>query len=328
MRQRAVAVLQIEPVQPQRAHGAGDLDRHGLGRAHVHRAVLDVVIELRGRQRRPTTVTTDPVPGALEVWVQQLARLLIGRGDEPGHVHPHRLGGHRQLAQRPVEQIHVGAEPLGVPADHGEHQPEAVARGAHHRLRRPADADPHRDRPALGGRVHLRRLQGGSVRAAPGDRTLGVHSREQVQLLAEQPLVVGQVVTEQRERLGERTASQGDLGAAVGERVKGGESLEDADRVVRTQHCYGRPQRNPLGARRDRGQEHVGSGDGVVVAVVLADAEGVHPDLICQHRLRDHLADRLRGGVRRSVGLHGDVAEGVQSELHAAWVLHALDDRR
>jgi hypothetical protein len=52
--------------------------------------------------------------------------------------------------------------------------------------------------------------------------------------------------------------------------------------------------------------------------VVLADPEEVDPDLVCQDRLRDDLADSLRVADERPAGscrrLAFEVAEGVQTE--------------
>ena len=49
---------------------------------------------------------------------------------------------------------------------------------------------------------------------------------------------------------------------------------------------------------------------------MLADAERIHPDLVGQHGLLDEIAQHLRAGQWVAVVVHGDVAEGVQTELH------------
>ena len=71
-----------------------------------------------------------------------------------------------------------------------------------------------------------------AVPSRPGDRLAGAHRQQQVELLGEQLVVVGEVVAEQRERLDERPASGHDLRAAAGQQVQRRELLEDPDRVV------------------------------------------------------------------------------------------------
>ena len=68
--------------------------------------------------------------------------------------------------------------------------------------------------------------------ALPGDRTTFEQLGEERGLLLEQLLVVGQVVTEQRERLDAGPASEDDLGPTVREGVQGRVALEHPDRVV------------------------------------------------------------------------------------------------
>ena len=74
------------------------------------------------------------------------------------------------------------------------------------------------------------------------------------------------------------------------------------------------PSRIRCGLAGDRGQHHVGRADREVGAVVLPDAEEVQADLVGEHRLRDHLPDRLRVADRGAVGAVLQVAEGVQPE--------------
>ena len=61
-------------------------------------------------------------------------------------------------------------------------------------------------------------VQRGAGRALPGDRAALEQLGEQVGLLLEQLLVVGEVVAEQRERLDARAAAEDDLGPAAGDR--------------------------------------------------------------------------------------------------------------
>ena len=135
---------------------------------------------------------------------------------------------------------------------------------------------------------------------------------EEVELLGEEPVVVAQVEAEEAEGLDEGAASELDLGAAARHGVEGGEALVDPDRVVGGQHGDAGAEADPLGLAGDRGEHDVGRGDGVVGAVVLAEADVVHPDPVGQHRLRDHLAQRL--GVVAGRAVERGVAERVEAE--------------
>src|SRR6478609_2330953 len=153
-------------------------------------------------------------------------------------------------------------------------------------------------------------------RIEPSQR-IGHDGREQVELLLEERLVVAEVETEERERLDERASADSDLGTATADRVDGGEALEDADRVVAGQDRHRRAEADVLGAPREAGEQHVGGAHGVVVAVVLADAEEVEAEPVGELTLGQDLPDH-RGGVERgTVGAVRDVAEGVEAEFEA-----------
>jgi hypothetical protein len=61
--------------------------------------------------------------------------LLVRLGDVPRRMHADRLHRTAELRERSAEQLDVGPEAGGGTADDREHQPEAVARGTHDRLR-------------------------------------------------------------------------------------------------------------------------------------------------------------------------------------------------
>lgn len=189
-----------------------------------------------------------------------------------------------------------------------------MAGGAYDRLRAPADADPC-GQAVLGAREDLLVGERRAGAALPGDLLLLQQGGEQLEALLEELLVVGEVEAEQRERLGERPAPGDDLGAALGDRVKGGEPLEDPHRVVGAEHGHRGAEPQPLGAGGDRGEHHLRAGDGEVAAVVLAHAEEVEPDLVGEHALIDDVPDHLRVVLRLALGVAGDPAEGVQAEL-------------
>ena len=63
----------------------------------------------------------------------------------------------------------------------------------------------------------------------------------------------------------------------LGDRVEGGEALEDPHRIVRAEHGDRGAEPDPLGPAGDRGEHDLRGGDREVVAVVLADAEASTP---------------------------------------------------
>lgn len=145
--------------------------------------------------------------------------------------------------------------------------------------------------------------------------------RDQVKLLREQLLVVRQVVPEQRERLGERTPAQDDLGAAARDRVQGGEALEHPYRIVGAQNRDRRAELDSLGLRGDSRQHDLRRGDRVVVTVVLTDTERVDADPVREDRLLDDVPDDLRVRDGLAVVADRDVAERVQPEFYF-WIFH------
>src|SRR6187402_1085316 len=88
-----------------------------------------------------------------------------------------------EFLQRPLVQVDVRQKALRAAADDGERQRKAIARGAHHRLRAAADADPGAQAP-----VFYRRID---------DGLLIEKLDEGSQLLFEQLVVFRKIVAEQ-----------------------------------------------------------------------------------------------------------------------------------
>jgi hypothetical protein len=84
---------------------------------------------------------------------------------------------------------------------------------------------------------------------------VAVEAQEQVELLAEEFVVVGEVVAEERERFGVGAAAGGDLGAAAEDEVDRGEVLEHLDRVGRREHGDGAGEPDPFGGLGDGGED-------------------------------------------------------------------------
>lgn len=152
-----------------------------------------------------------------------------------GHPEPQRVRIVARVGAGVPVQLGQGLEPLGLAEDRQVQRP-AVAAGAHDAGGGAADGDPHRqlalDGPGVDAGVDQRR----AVTTGPRDLLVAVELDEQVQLLLEQLVVVGQVVAEQREGLGVGTASGGDLGPSAGDEVDGGEVLQHLHRIGRGQH--------------------------------------------------------------------------------------------
>ena len=160
-------------------------------------------------------------------------------------------------------------------------------------------------------------LERGAMTARPGHALLVPQLDQQVQLLGEQRFVVVEIMAEQRKGFDEGTAARHDLRPAAGELVEGREILEDADGVVRAQHGDGAREDDALRARDGGGQHHRGGGDGVVGAVMLAEAEDIEPHLIGEFDLL-HLVPQPLAGVEGTTGLrmHAGLAKRVDAELH------------
>ena len=152
-------------------------------------------------------------------------------------MHAHRLGGVAEALERLQEERGKRREAGRRTADDGEHEREPVASGANDRFGVPADADPCGNRP-VGVGYDILLEQRRARLALPRDGSALDQGREEVGLLLEEVLVVGQVVTEQRERLGARSAAENDFSPAAGNGVEGGVSLEHPDGVVRAENCH------------------------------------------------------------------------------------------
>jgi len=130
--------------------------------------------------------------------------------------------------------------------------------------------------------------------AAPGHGATLDELRKELGLLLEELLVVGEVESEERERLDARAATEDHLGPPVGRRMKSGEALEYADGIIRAEN---RDCGSDTDARRPCGdgrQHDVAGGHREVFGVVLADSEEIDARLFREHTLLDHAADRLR----------------------------------
>ncbi len=201
------------------------------------------------------------------------------------------------LGRRAAVDLGERDEPLRQAADDRERHRQPERAGPVRRLGRAADRDPHGQRLLHRPRVDAEHLL--------------TQLQQPHELLLEEPVVVGEVVAEERERLDERATSDHDLGTAAREQVDGRKLLEDADRIVGAEHVDCAREPDPLRPHRGSREDGRGGRDGEVGAVVLPDAEDVEPDLVGELDLLDQVPQTLlRVEARRQL------REGVDPELH------------
>jgi hypothetical protein len=202
-------------------------------------------------------------------------------------------------------------------ADDRHHQRQSQQPCAHERLRRAADADPDRQRVLDRARVDALPDQGRPVPTRPGHLGPVADLQQQLELLAEQGVVVGEVEAEQREGLGEGPAADHEVDPPLRDEVQRRELLEDAHRVRRAQHRHRTAEPDALGAGGRRGEDDRRCGVVVLAAVVLADAEGVQPDSVRKRDLLQEVLHPLRRADHVAGGRVGDGGdEAVDAKMH------------
>jgi hypothetical protein len=129
--------------------------------------------------------------------------------------------------------------------------------------------------------------------ALPGYRSALEKLGEEIRLLFEEFVVVGKVVTEERERVDAGPSSEDDFCPARGDGVERRVALKHTDGIIRAQYRDCRPEADAGRLRGDRAEHHVGGRQREVIGVVFADPEEVHADLVGKDTLFDDVADRL-----------------------------------
>ena len=107
-----------------------------------------------------------------------------------------------------------------------------MTRGAHDGLGAAPDTDPYGEGAVLGVRHDVLVAERRPGPSLPGDRPALDQLGEQLGLLLEELLVVGEVITEERERVDAGASSEDDLRPAAGDRVERGVALKHPDGVV------------------------------------------------------------------------------------------------
>ena len=106
-------VQQVEPAQRSVRIDGRDPAGDGLGRADVHRAVVDLGQELLVGRRPPAALLRRPLELLLVVRPLDLDGLLVGLGDEPERVQPDRQLRLAELLERALVELDVRREALG-----------------------------------------------------------------------------------------------------------------------------------------------------------------------------------------------------------------------
>src|SRR6266404_7517712 len=205
-----------------------------------------------------------------------------------------------------------------MPTDDGEHQRQAVTGGPDHRLRAAADTHPRREASRWERRTYVLIVEWRSSGSGPGHGLIAEQAREQVELLFEERLVVGEVESKQREGVRQRPAADDQLCTAIRYRVEGRELGVHPYRILRTEHRHGGAEPDAFGSTGDRREHHMTCRVHELGAVVLADVEGVEADGFCENGFLDGVADDLVA-VEQVPGLVDTHLSGcVQAELEYA----------
>ena len=126
---------------------------------------------------------------------------------------------------------HLRRKGCGRKRDVGEGKRQAKARGVSGALGVPAGPDPDRKFSVQRARRDLGVPERRAKATLPSYAARSVQLNQQLELLAEERIIVGKVEAEERERFHERTAPDDDLGSAAGNDIDGGKILEDMHRV-------------------------------------------------------------------------------------------------
>ena len=127
-------------------------------------------------------------------------------------------------------EVDQRAEARRLAADDRDHERQPERAGADEGLRCSADADPDRERVLQRPGEDALAGERWPVLSGPGDLHLLADAEQEVELLGEQRVVVGEVEPEQREGLGERAAADDEVDPALGDQIEGRELLEEAHR--------------------------------------------------------------------------------------------------
>ncbi len=159
----------------------------------------------------------------------------------------------------------------------------------------------------------------------PLDAGLFAEMEEEVELLGEELVVELGVVAEERIGLDEGAATDDDLGATLGDEIKSGEVLEDANGIVGAEDRNCRREADVLCARSSSGQQDCGRRGDVLFAVVFANAIDVDACAIGEFDLLEQLVNAFCAELAgRAAGAERCLYEAIYSDLHDGyWMIGA-----
>jgi hypothetical protein len=103
----------------------------------------------------------------------------------------------------------------------------------------------------------------------------------------------------------------------MGDQIKRGEFLEDADRIGGAENGDGTRKANVFGTRGSRGQDHCRSGVEELGAVMFANAENVEADLVREFDLFQQMLHALDRAERKAGSrIRDGCGKAVDADLH------------
>src|SRR6266851_2434476 len=162
-------VGQVEPAEPEDANDPRNFGRDGFHRSEIQRSFVDLGLESIHRRPRPPALGRGLLEDMSPMWPLDVRGFLVGPGHEPVRVHTYALHRLSELVESSFVELNQRQEPDRRPADHGQHEREAVARGPDHRLGIAANANPYGQMSLREGRTEVLVGEWGTELARPGD---------------------------------------------------------------------------------------------------------------------------------------------------------------
>src|SRR6202158_6296448 len=180
-------------------------------------------------------------------------------------------------------------------ADETQHHREAEPAGSLRAFPRAANPYPDRKRFLAGARSNRRIAQRSTEAPRPRHVIALSQGKEEVELFAENRVVVIERHPEDGERFDECAAAYDDLRTAVADEVQGGEILIDPNRVEHAQDGYRAGQSDRSCTRRDRRQHDGRRRDSEVQGVMFAEREQIQVQPLSDRGEAKDLVDPLFG---------------------------------
>src|SRR5216683_1930240 len=190
---------QVEAAEPEEANDPCNFGRDGFHRSEIQRSFVDLGLESIHRRSRPSALGRSLLEDMSPMRPLNVRGFLVGSGYEPVGVHTDALQRLSVFLEGSLVELNQRQEPDRRPADNGQHEREAVARGSDNRLGTAANSNPHGQMALREGRAEVLVCERRAELSRPGDGLVSQQAHEQVELLLEEVLVIVEVVTEERE---------------------------------------------------------------------------------------------------------------------------------